>query len=53
MTPQKKIITSHTPLSPWPELDWVAYFDGEEELGGYGYGETEQAAISDLLEGAE
>ena len=49
---ERKIITSKS-FSPWPQLDWCAYFDGEEELGNYGYGETEQQAIDDLLDGAE
>lgn len=48
--PARKIVTNRTPVSYWPELDWVAYFEGEEELGNYGYGPTEQAAINDLLE---
>lgn len=48
--PARKIITAKH-VSPWPQMDWLAHFDGEEELGNYGYGETEQQAIQDLLDG--
>ena len=44
----RKIITSYV----WPICfgpHWQALFDGEEELGQYGTGPTEQAAIDDLL----
>ena len=45
-----RIVTHHErPPIPTTAFDWVAYRDGEEELGGYGYGPTEQAAIDDLL----
>lgn len=45
-----KIVTSHIyPPIPDRRFDWCAYFDGEEEKGGYGYGRTEQEAIDDLL----
>lgn len=45
-----KIITSFVyPPIPMRQFDWQAYFDGEEELGGYGSGKTEQEAIDDLL----
>ncbi len=35
--------------TPRREWDYVAYFDGQEEAGLRGYGETKQAAIDDLL----
>ncbi len=45
----RKIITSYrlTPL-PWRKFDWTAFYDGEEELGLYGYGATEAEAIAEL-----
>lgn len=46
----RKIVTVRNRSAYWAKLEWCAYFDGEEELGGYGYGETEQQAIDDLLE---
>lgn len=47
----KKIITSHQrPPIPTRKVDWVAFYDGEEERGEYGYGETEEEAIVDLIE---
>ena len=47
----RKIVTNHArPPIPTNAMDWVAYFDGQEEAGHYGYGKTEQAAIFDLLE---
>lgn len=50
MVMSKKIITSHIyPPIPWRNFDWCAYFDGEEEYGGYGYGETEAEAIEDFI----
>jgi len=30
-------------------MDWCAHFDGEEELGNYGWGETRLKAIQDLI----
>jgi hypothetical protein len=46
----KKIVTSHIyPPIPIRDFDWCAYFDGEEELGGYGYGRTEAEAVSDFI----
>lgn len=46
----RKIITENVfPPIPTREFDWCAYFDGEEERGHYGYGDTKQAAINDLL----
>lgn len=47
---QRKIITTSSHGNPWPGMEWCAFFDGEEELGNCGYGETEQQAIDDLLE---
>lgn len=45
-----KIITSHVyPPIPDRRFDWCAYRDGQEELGNYGYGQTKEAAIADLL----
>ena len=47
----KKIVTSHIyPPIPIRKFDWCAYFDGEEEDGNYGYGETEQEAIRDFMD---
>jgi len=45
----RKIITKYrlTPL-PWRKFDWTAFYDGEEDLGLYGYGETEAEAIAEL-----
>lgn len=46
----KKIVTTFIyPPIPIRTHDWCAYFDGEEENGNYGYGQTEQTAINDLL----
>ncbi len=51
MTGARKIQTSHTyPPIPVRGFDWCAWFDGDEELGRYGYGPTEQEAIADLLD---
>lgn len=47
----RKIITHHEyPPIPTRQFDWTAHYEGEEELGGYGYGPTEIAAIRDLVE---
>jgi hypothetical protein len=54
--PVPKIITNNVfPPIPDRQFDWVAYRDGTEERGNYGYGPTEEAAIADLtdLEAAE
>lgn len=47
----RKIVASptHSPL-PSRSHDWCAYFEGEEEAGGYGYGATEEEAIADFVE---
>jgi hypothetical protein len=43
-----KIVTScQYPPIPIRNFDWIAYADGDEESGNYGYGATEQAAIDD------
>jgi hypothetical protein len=48
------IVTFHAyPPIPYRGYDWGAHYDGEEESGRYGWGETEEAAISDLLEGEQ
>lgn len=50
MTAEPKIITSNIrPPIPVRNFDWCAYYDGDEERGEYGYGETEQDAVEDLL----
>lgn len=36
------------PPIPRRDFDWMAYYDGQEELGEYGYGATEQEAIAEL-----
>lgn len=47
----RAIITLHVyPPIPVRAFDWAAYYEGEEERGGYGYGETEADAIRDLIE---
>lgn len=44
-----KIVTQYIcPPIPTRDHDWVAYEDGREEDGAYGYGKTEQEAIEDL-----
>lgn len=44
------IITSHEyPPIPVRTMDWCAYYDGREEDGKYGWGATEEDAISDLV----
>jgi hypothetical protein len=46
-----KIVTSNIyPPIPVRSFDWCAFFDGEEEAGGYGYGATEADAIEDFVE---
>lgn len=50
-----KIVTVfYQPPIPLRQFDWVAYQDGEEESGVYGYGRTEREAIEalkDILNG--
>ena len=44
-----KIVTHYIcPPIPTRSHDWVAFEDGKEEDGTYGYGETEEEAIEDL-----
>jgi hypothetical protein len=44
-----KIITAYVnPPIPIRSADWIAYRDGTEEEGPYGYGVTELEAIEDL-----
>lgn len=51
----KQILTNyeHPPIPDAHHLDWVAWFDGEEEGGPRGWGYTEQEAIADLKENYE
>lgn len=45
-----KIITTFVyPPIPLRQFDWVAYRDGTEESGRYGYGPTKDKAIAELL----
>ena len=44
-----KVVTSYVcPPIPVRTSDWVAYEDGCEEENMYGYGATEEEALSDL-----
>lgn len=46
----RRIVTVYVyPPIPWRTFDGCAYPEGEEEAGNYGWGETEAAAIADLL----
>lgn len=46
-----KIKTSHVhPPIPVRHFDWLAFIDGQEEEGPYGWGATESEAIADLQE---
>ena len=49
--PTKKIIT-HFVFPPIPDRthDWCAYYEGDEETGRYGWGETKEEAIRELKE---
>jgi hypothetical protein len=38
------------PPIPDRRFDWMAWHDGQEELGEYGYGKTEIEAVADLTE---
>lgn len=49
MTHQIKTIFQFPPI-PDRRFDWVAFIDGDEEAGRYGYGPTEAEAISDFIE---
>lgn len=47
----RKIITINVrPPIPVRDCDWMARFDGDEEGGPRGFGETEEAAVSDLTD---
>lgn len=47
----RKIVTEHVfPPIPIRSMDWIAYYEGEEEAGGYGEGPTEEAAVADFIE---
>jgi hypothetical protein len=49
-----KIHTHHAyPPIPIRDFDWIAYPDGAEEDGPFGYGRTKQEAIDDLNEQME
>ena len=54
MTEILTIVTEniHPPV-PSSKFDWVAHFEGEEEFGPYGYGSTEEDAITELKAQAE
>lgn len=46
---QKKIITTFEyPPIPVRNFDWVAQYEGQEESGWYGHGETKEDAIAML-----
>jgi predicted RNase H-like HicB family nuclease len=48
---QMKIVTHYIcPPIPTRSHDWVAFEDGREEDGIYGYGKTEEEAVEDLKE---
>jgi hypothetical protein len=49
MSPRKITTTNIFPPIPIRSHDWVAYFDGDEEDGPRGYGETEADARADLV----
>ena len=38
------------PPIPVRAFDWVAWYDGEEESGHYGYGPSHDEALKDLIE---
>lgn len=49
-----KIITIYVyPPIPIRTHDWSAHYDGHEEEGPIGYGETESEALAELLELSE
>jgi hypothetical protein len=46
---QRKIITRYVyPTIPDRRFDWLAFYEGDEELGEYGWGSSEAQAIADL-----
>ena len=47
----RNIVTSYVhPPIPVRNMDWCAFYDGEEEAGGYGWGRTEAEAVADFIE---
>ena len=42
------VVCEYPPI-PDRRFDWCAYFDGEEETGRYGWGETAEAALRALF----
>lgn len=53
--PVPQMIVTHcvAPPIPFRSFDWRAYRDGTEESGPVGYGETEDAAVADLMDQLE
>ena len=50
----RKIVTTHVrPPIPTDKMDWCAHYDGEEEMGGYGWGRTEDEAMEDFIANQE
>lgn len=47
---KKIVVICECPPIPIRDYDWLAYYDGEEELGQVGYGKTQADAIADLKE---
>lgn len=46
----RKIVTENIfPPIPDRRFDWIAYYEGEEERGRYGYGSTKDEAIAELV----
>lgn len=46
-----RIITSHEyPPIPIRTMDWLAYYEGDEDGGPQGWGSTEDEAIRDLID---
>lgn len=46
----RKVITTNIyPPIPRRDHDWMAHYEGDEEYGARGFGETEEGAIIDLL----
>jgi hypothetical protein len=47
---ERLIVVSHVqPPIPTKEFDYCAFYEGDEESKQYGWGETEELAIADLL----
>lgn len=54
MTDRKiKVEYKHPPIPDHHHMDYMAYWDGDEESGPRGWGETEAQAIADLIEDDE